>query len=146
MDEGTAGIGPRLREIRAVRGLSLRAAAELAGYSASYLSLIENGERIIDKRSTLEAFARALRVAPSELTGKPADDRSLAPKTRAGVLELEIALDFHELGDDPGTIVRDWPEIDADVTRLADLIHFSADDVAQIELVPRLITEPGSTD
>lgn len=77
MDDDTAPpavdrtIGRRLGEVRAWRGLSLRAAAELAGFSASYLSMIERGLRPVDKRSTLEALANALRVAPSELTGTP---------------------------------------------------------------------------
>ncbi|MGH3950335.1 MAG: helix-turn-helix domain-containing protein [Pseudonocardiaceae bacterium] len=58
-------IGRRLKEIRTWRGLSLRAVAELAGMTAGHLSNIENGKRRVDKRSTLEALAAALRVAPS---------------------------------------------------------------------------------
>jgi transcriptional regulator with XRE-family HTH domain len=58
-----APVGRRLREIRLWRGLSLRAVAELVGVSASYLSLIERGERPVDKRSTLEARPTARQVA-----------------------------------------------------------------------------------
>ncbi|HEX2289806.1 MAG TPA: helix-turn-helix transcriptional regulator, partial [Pseudonocardiaceae bacterium] len=62
-------IGQRLREIRHWRGKSLRVVAELAGISESYLSLIERGQRPLDRRSKLEALAAALEVAPGELTG-----------------------------------------------------------------------------
>jgi transcriptional regulator with XRE-family HTH domain len=61
-------LGGRPRELRPWRDPSLRVTAELAGLSESHLSRIERGERPVDKRSTLEALARALQVAPSELT------------------------------------------------------------------------------
>lgn len=93
-------IGRRLREIRLWRGLSLRATAELAGYTASYLSLIERGERSVDKRSTLEALASALRVAPSELasalppTTQAADEHAIArrflPAIEDTITDIEI--------------------------------------------------------
>jgi transcriptional regulator with XRE-family HTH domain len=66
-DTADAGIGRRLRQIRLWRGLSLRVAADLAGLSASHLSRIERGERPVDRRSTLEAYAPS---APS--TGRAA--------------------------------------------------------------------------
>lgn len=56
-------IGRRLREVRVWRRKSLRAVAELAGISESYLSRLERGERPVDRRSTLEALARAARGA-----------------------------------------------------------------------------------
>ncbi|ANY05016.1 helix-turn-helix domain-containing protein [Pseudonocardia sp. HH130630-07] len=93
-------IGRRLREIRVWRGLSLRAAAELAGLSKSYLSMIERGERAVERRSTLSALATALRVAPTELTGQP-----FAPATetdagaRASVEDVREALRRIETDD-----------------------------------------------
>lgn len=50
---------------------SMQAPGELAGLSESYLSMIERGQRPVERRSTLEALAAALRVAPSELAGQP---------------------------------------------------------------------------
>lgn len=141
MDEGTSGIGQRLREIRAWRDLSLRAAAGLAGFSASYLSMIENGDRVVDKRSTLEALASALRVAPSELTSTPWEIDPADSSGHSRVVVMEAALDEYELGQDPGGLVRDWPEIAADITRLVDLTHVSADYDAQGELAPKLLAE-----
>ena len=76
------------------RGLSLRAVAELAGFSASYLSLIERGVRPVDKRSTLEALAAALRVAPSELGSAfpPAGRSDELAAARTFVPRIEEAL------------------------------------------------------
>ncbi len=68
MDDQARTIGRRLREVRYWRRKSLRAVAELAGLSESYLSRLERGERPVDRRSTLEALAAALEVAPGELT------------------------------------------------------------------------------
>ncbi|MGH3613847.1 MAG: helix-turn-helix domain-containing protein [Pseudonocardia sp.] len=98
MDEGTAGVGARLQEIRAWRGLSLRAAAGLAGYSASYLSMIENGDRVVDKRSTLENLAAALQVSPADITGQPyppanrseSQGHSAAPALRGVLRDIEL--------------------------------------------------------
>lgn len=77
-------IGRRLRQIRHARGKSLAVIAGLAGISTSYLSMIERGERAVDRRSLIVALANALEVAPTEITsigvtpaGELAEDRSL---------------------------------------------------------------------
>ncbi|WP_367140965.1 MULTISPECIES: helix-turn-helix domain-containing protein [Streptomyces] len=72
MDEEQAiRIGERLRSARRQRGVSLRTLASQAGVSASYLSMVENGQRLLDRSSLITAFAEALQIAPSELTGQP---------------------------------------------------------------------------
>lgn len=71
VDGDMRSIGRRIKEIRVWRGMTQRVVADLAGISESYLSRIERGERLIDRRSRLEAIAAALRVAPSEMTGQP---------------------------------------------------------------------------
>ncbi len=91
-------IGRRLREIRSWRGLSLTVTAELAGFSTGYLSRIERGLRPVQRRSTLEALAAALRVSPSEITGQPyppsseseAVAHSGAPALRAVLRDIEL--------------------------------------------------------
>ncbi|MBF6277230.1 helix-turn-helix transcriptional regulator [Nocardia nova] len=45
-------LGRRLREIRAWRGLSLEAAAGLAGISYGYLGKLERGEKSLENRRT----------------------------------------------------------------------------------------------
>lgn len=57
-------VGRRLRELRARRGLSLRALAEQSGLNYNTLSLIENG-RTSPSVSTLRQLARALEAPMS---------------------------------------------------------------------------------
>ncbi|MGY3679125.1 helix-turn-helix domain-containing protein [Streptomyces sp. TE33382] len=72
MDEEQASrIAERLRAARRRRGMSLRNLAGLAGVSVGYLSMVENGHRLLDRSSHITAFAEALQIAPSELTGQP---------------------------------------------------------------------------
>ncbi|WP_030833596.1 helix-turn-helix domain-containing protein [Streptomyces hygroscopicus] len=72
MDEEQARrIGYRLRSARRRRGMSLRTLAGLAGVSVGYLSMVENGRRLLDRSSLITAFAEALQIAPSELSGQP---------------------------------------------------------------------------
>ncbi|MDW6058194.1 helix-turn-helix domain-containing protein [Streptomyces sp. FXJ1.4098] len=70
-DELARRIGERLRSARRQRGMSLRNLAGLAGVSVGYLSMVENGRRLLDRSSLITAFAEALQIAPSELTGQP---------------------------------------------------------------------------
>jgi hypothetical protein len=72
MDEEQARrIGERLRSARRQRGMSLRSLAGLAGVSVGYLSMVENGQRLLDRSSLITSFAEALQIAPAELTGQP---------------------------------------------------------------------------
>jgi transcriptional regulator with XRE-family HTH domain len=64
-------IGQRLRSIRKSRRLSLAVVAGLAGTSAPTLSRIENGLLALDSHQLIVALAKALRVAPSDLTKLP---------------------------------------------------------------------------
>lgn len=78
------GIGPRLRELRHDRGLTLEALADDTGISVSTLSRLESGLR----RPTLDLLiplARAHRVALDQLVAAPAtgDPRvHLKPRSR----------------------------------------------------------------
>lgn len=135
-------IGRRLKEIRAWRGLSLRVVAELAGLSAGYLSNIEQGKRRVDRRSTLEALAAALNVAPSELAAMPFPPRDeAAAEARAAVGLVEGAVADIRLGDPVEVVARAWPEIAADLDRLNTDLRPRADYAAQGLLLPRLIEE-----
>jgi hypothetical protein len=52
-----------------MHGLPLR--CPLAGISTQYLSMIERGERAVDRRSLIVKLANALEIAPSDLIGLP---------------------------------------------------------------------------
>ena len=143
MEESTAGIGRRLREIRAWRRLSLRAVAELAGLSAGYLSRIERGERPVDKRSTLEALAAALHVAPSELTSQPFPPETPDPivgEAQATVSGVEAALTDLNLGD-VTVAPRPYPAVAEDLRTLNERLRPATDYAAQGMLLPGLLAE-----
>src|SRR3954454_8716490 len=63
-------VGPRLKRLRAQRGVTLTALAEVTGISKSTLSRLETGQR----RPSLELLlplAQAYRVALDDLVGAP---------------------------------------------------------------------------
>lgn len=129
-------------EVRSWRQLSIRATAELPGLSYGYLAKLERGERPVNSRRTLEALAHTLRISPVELTGKPwAPTNPTDSDAHAALHKIETTLDTHELGHDPETPLRPWPEIHADIQRLIDLKHVYADYAAQGELIPQLLPE-----
>lgn len=69
MDDIT--IGARLRTLRRWRGKTLSEVAGLAGVSVSYLSMVERGERMLDRRSYISGIASALKVSETDLVGGP---------------------------------------------------------------------------
>jgi transcriptional regulator with XRE-family HTH domain len=73
LDDVLEAVGPRLRALRADRGLTLASVSETTGISVSTLSRLESGGR----RPTLELLlplARAYRVALDELVDAPVTD------------------------------------------------------------------------
>ena len=64
-DDKEISVGKRLREIRSVRGLSLRSLAEMSGLNINTLSLIEN-ERSSPSVSTLQQLSQSLQVNITE--------------------------------------------------------------------------------
>lgn len=137
-----ASIGERIREIRVWRGLRQRPLAGLVGISQAYLSKIENGLAAVDRRSLLEAFARALRVAPSDLTGttggfrmrpRPEEDRALMP-LRLALSEIEV------IGERVGGPVPEWPQVAVQVQAL-DRARDGADYEALSAMMPELIRD-----
>jgi transcriptional regulator with XRE-family HTH domain len=126
--------------------MSLTATAGLAGMSASYLSLIERGLRPVSKRATLEGLAHALRVSPTELTGKPYTPSDAAGhEADAALLAIETTLACLELGTDPEVPLRPWPEIAVDITRVRDLRHVNGDYAGLGAAVPPLAAELHAT-
>jgi transcriptional regulator with XRE-family HTH domain len=117
VDEATNAIGARVRTIRRRRGLSLKHAADLAGISKSYLSMLENGERSFTRRGLIEDLAYALGCSPIDLTGLPAaapDRRSLA--AASAIPALTVALHDTTLDDPPDVPTRP-------LAQLVDLAH-----------------------
>jgi transcriptional regulator with XRE-family HTH domain len=141
-----AQIGRRVREVRNWRGLTLSAAAGLAGMSVSYLSMIERGQRPVTRHAVLESLSNALRVSPAELTGQPyAPADPLSGAAHAGIVAIEAALDAHDLGVDPGGTPRPWPELARSVQHLNDVLRADADYAALGGVIPGLLAELHAT-
>ena len=92
MDEAT--IGARLRTLRRWRGKTQTELAGLAGLSPSFISMVETGQRPLDRRSHIAALASALRVSETDLVGGPhlsadrqqSDPHMSIPALRAAIL------------------------------------------------------------
>ncbi len=144
VDEDSRTIGRRLLEIRAWRGMTQKAVADLAGFTEGYLSRIEHGHCPVERRSTLEAFATALRVAPSELAEQafpPAAADPVTGEAQATVSALEAALSDLDLGAPLDETARPWPAVVADVERLNFELRPAADYAAQGLVLPGLLRE-----
>ncbi|HET7017044.1 MAG TPA: helix-turn-helix transcriptional regulator [Streptosporangiaceae bacterium] len=96
MDEVT--VGARLRTLRRWRGMTQAEVAGLAGLSPSFLSMVEQGTRMLDRRSQIAGVASALRVSETDLVGGPhlSQDR-LQSDPHMGIPPLRIALQTNTL-------------------------------------------------
>lgn len=142
-EDSGSPLGQRLKAVRRRRRLTQQVVADLAGISTSYLSMIENGQRPIDRRSTLEALAGALRVSPVELgalpIGGPVKDEQLSAAL-AGLPALEEVLtDLPVFEVDMAP--REWPAVQEDVHRLVSVLRPAADLPGQVQLLPGLLRE-----
>ncbi|GAA1307460.1 helix-turn-helix transcriptional regulator [Saccharothrix xinjiangensis] len=141
-EDDSKSIGRRVREIRSWRSLTVTEAAELAGMTTAYLSMIERGRRPVTKRSVLENLARALRVSPAELTGKPyTPSDAPSAEARAGMPAVEDMLTGWQVGEVPSALGRPWGEVRADVKRLNLVLRPKAEYAEQASLLPVLIRD-----
>jgi transcriptional regulator with XRE-family HTH domain len=119
MDEDT--IGARLRILRRWRGMTLTELAGLAGVSFSYLSMVERGQRMLDRRSYISAVAAALKVSETDLVGGPhlSADRQQADPHKA-IPALREAFQTNKLTIPAVERARPLPEL---VTALMEHIE-----------------------
>ncbi|MDG4790030.1 helix-turn-helix transcriptional regulator [Micromonospora sp. WMMD1102] len=91
-------IGARIRYRRLRRGgMTQTVLAGLAGVSQSYISQVEAGRRVVDRRSTLVGIAAALQVTVADLLDQPGDPTDPAkagaadavPAIWAALIEIE---------------------------------------------------------
>lgn len=83
--------GRAIKIARAARGLSQKELASLAGYDASYVSLLESGARV-PSAGVLEALSGALRVPVFLLTLLASDENELRGITPMDAEEVGRAL------------------------------------------------------
>ncbi|WP_063039560.1 helix-turn-helix domain-containing protein [Nocardia pseudovaccinii] len=91
--------GQRIRYWRRRRGgISQKMLADRSGVSQGYISLIESGQRALDRRATQVAIAQALNVTVSQLLGQPGDPTdpakaaatAVVPDIRSACLEMSV--------------------------------------------------------
>lgn len=114
-------IGRNVARERRRRGLSQKVLAELSGLSQGYISLLERGQRPIDRRSTVVRLAEALRVSVAELTGQPyAPTDPAHERARGAVPAIRAELVALAYGD-AAPKARRLDAVATDAQRLSDL-------------------------
>jgi transcriptional regulator with XRE-family HTH domain len=134
-------IGARVRAVRVRQGLSPGALAAATGLSKAHLSLLERGERSLDRLSTLQVIADALRTPVSELTGQPFPPRNPAENAaHAAALDIRDVLICTELGEHPGGTARPPATLERELWRVERLKELS-DYAGFGPLLPALLTD-----
>ncbi|MEG8184050.1 helix-turn-helix domain-containing protein [Nocardia terpenica] len=91
--------GERIRYWRRRRGgISQKMLADRSGVSQGYISLIESGQRALDRRATQVAIAQALNITVSQLLGQPGDPTdpakaaatAVVPDIRSACMEMSV--------------------------------------------------------
>jgi len=115
MDEIT--IGARLRTLRRWRRKTQVELAGLAGLSPSFLSMVESGQRPLDRRSHIAALASALMVSETDLVGGPhLTPDPMQSDPRMGIPALRVALQTNTLTTPAVNRARPLPDVAEAVT------------------------------
>jgi transcriptional regulator with XRE-family HTH domain len=140
MDEVT--IGARLRTLRRWRAMSQAEVAGLAGLSPSFLSMVETGQRPLDRRSHIAAIASALKVSETDLVGGPhltSDPVQADP--HASIPPLRVALETNSLTDPACGYSRPLPELVRELHEKVEPLFAACDYVRLGQHLPQLIDE-----
>jgi transcriptional regulator with XRE-family HTH domain len=95
------GIGQRVQRARRFRGMSLEVLAGRSGKSKSWLSMVENGTRTLDKRRDIAAIADALEVDAADLVGHSVPVFSRGAPDVSGIREALTENSITEAGETP---------------------------------------------
>jgi transcriptional regulator with XRE-family HTH domain len=140
VDEAT--IGARLRILRRWRGMTQVELAGLAGLSPSFVSMVETGQRPLDRRSHIGAIASALRVSETDLVGGPhlSADR-LQSDPHAAIPALREALQTNKIAAPAVDGARPLAELVREVTGRIEHMRADADYVTAGALLPDVLDE-----
>lgn len=140
MDEIT--IGARLRTLRRWRGMTQVQLADMAGVSDSFVSMVEHGTRMLDRRSHISALAAALRVSETDLVGGPhlSSDR-LQSDPHMAIPPLRVALQTNSLTRPAVDQARPLTELHKVVFGTIEPLRRVCDYVAVGQLLPDCIDE-----
>jgi transcriptional regulator with XRE-family HTH domain len=140
--EDTDTIGERLRLLRRYRGLTQVQLAGLAAMSPSAISMIENGQLPLDRRSRISALAAALRVSETDLVGIAphlgADPQQSGP--HSFIPALRTALLTNSIARPAVHAARPVADLDAETREMARLYQ-SCDYLAIGQRLPALLDE-----
>lgn len=137
-----ATIGARLRVLRRWRGMTQAQVAGLAGLLPSQISMIETGQRSLDRRSQISAIATALRVSETDLVGGPhlsSDHQQSDPHTV--IPALREALLTSRLGTSSVDRARPLPELSQAVTDLIEPTRAKCDYLRAGRALPGVLDE-----
>jgi len=140
MDEIT--IGARLRTLRRWRGMTQVELAGQAGVSPSFVSMVEHGTRMLDRRSHIAALAGALRVSETDLVGGPhLSSDPVQSDPHMAIPPLRVALQTNSLSRPAVDRARPLAEIRQEVFGVIEPLRRTCDYVAVGQLLPVCIDE-----
>lgn len=135
-------VGERVRSCRRYRGISLQVLADTSGLSKGFLSMVENGQRRLERRQHIAAIAEALQVSVADLTGQPfAPADPSQGRAHASVPDVRRALmasslDYAERG--PSRPVAELVEDTAEVMNLRQACEYERVGRSLARLLPDL--------
>ncbi len=140
MDEITTGA--RLRTLRRWRGMIQVELAGLADLSPSFVSMVEHGSRMLDRRSHIAALASALRVSETDLVGGPhlSQDRVQSDPHMA-IPPLRVALQTNTLTNPAVDRARPLDELHKTVFGQIEPFRRVCDYVGVGRLLPDVLDE-----
>ncbi|MGH3625124.1 MAG: helix-turn-helix domain-containing protein [Sciscionella sp.] len=134
-------IGERVQVKRRRLGISLEVLAGLSGLDKGFLSRVENGKRLLDRRSHLVAVATALRTSPAELFGVPYPmDHPARSAAHDRVPAIRLAFLRSSLDRPMDVPVRPLPALAAQAGTVSELAQACDYDLCG-QLLPTLLIE-----
>lgn len=140
MDEIT--IGARLRTLRRWRGMTQVELAGLSDLSPSFVSMVEHGTRLLDRRSHIAGLAAALRVSETDLVGGPHLSRDrLQSDPHMAIPPLRVALQTNTLISPAVDQARPLDELNKTVFGQIEPLRRVCDYVGVGKLLPDVLDE-----
>jgi transcriptional regulator with XRE-family HTH domain len=140
MDNDLPNVGQEIRRLRKWRNMTLDALAGQAGITKGYLSKIENGNAVLERRRTINAIAQALRVSVADLTGDHFIADRANSEAHAAIPDIRTALMSTTLELPHGAPRRTIDELGLETQRLAEA-RINCQDSLVGHALPSLLTD-----
>jgi transcriptional regulator with XRE-family HTH domain len=135
-------IGARLRVLRRWRGMTQTELADLAAVRQSFLSMVERGQRALDRRSHIAALAAALEVSETDLVGGPhLSDDPVQSDPHSHVPALRVALGTNALTEPMVDQARPLADLVNEVTTRLEPLRRACDYNTLGDRLPDIIDE-----